>query len=322
MSFLIMCYNNNVNNTTRQGKNMNKITIKILFLLLVIVISGCGANKDNQQDLKTLDIKGSDTLLQVVSSMAEAFNEKNLDAEVTVTGGGSGTGIASLLNGEIFLANSSRDVKEQEIKAAADKGKEFKKFIVARDGISIIANKNNPVKKLTIADIGRIFRGEIKNWKEIGGDDSAINLYGRQSTSGTYEYMKDEILKGDYDPSMRNMEGNKAIIDAVIGDKTGIGYTGIAYAAMEKGNISILDIAGNYGEEYASPLKEENIVDGKYPLTRPLYQIMLGVPVKNSLIYEFLKFEESEEGEKIIYDSGYYKPNADDIKVNRELLNN
>lgn len=294
--------------------------IKIFIILPILFLAGCRAN-DNSNDLAILDIKGSDTLLQIVSSMAEAYNEKNIDSEVTVTGGGSGTGIASLLNKEIKLANSSRDLKEKEITEAESMGVEFNKFIIARDGLSIIVNKNNTIKKLTVAEVGKIFRGEIKNWKELGGDDAVISLYGRQSTSGTYEYMKEDILKGDYDPTMRNMEGNKSIVDAIIEDKTGIGYAGIAYAIMEKEKINILNIARDNGSEYISPLDEENIATGKYPITRPLYQIIIGTPEKDSLIYEFLKFEASKEGEKIITESGYYQPNAEDQKVNQALFN-
>ncbi len=319
---------------------MTKKTILLPMFIaaaLVLVLSGCAEKKEavnNSQNLPSseteskkeskvsgeLDIKGSDTLLQLVSSMSEAFSEKNTQAEVAVTGGGSGTGIAALLNGEIKVANASRDVKQKEIDKIAEKGGSFKKFIVARDGLSIIVNKDNPVDKLTVDQIGKIYRGEINNWKEVGGDSNQINLYGRQSTSGTYEFMKDEVLKGDYASTMRNMEGNQAIVDAVKEDSTGIGYVGIGYAVNAGSAITILDVAAEGSSTYYSPTNESNITSGKYPVSRPLFQIMADYPEKNGLIHKFMEFEISSAGLEITKEAGFYPPSVQDKASNDKFF--
>jgi phosphate transport system substrate-binding protein len=322
----IRCYNK-INNYPVNPIFMEKTNyaIKIAFIIcLVAFVSGCGQKNSAKTEVNSvssrLDIKGSDTLLQMASSMAEAFMEKDREADITVTGGGSGTGIASLLNGEITLADTSRDVKPGEAESAASRDKEFHKLIVARDGLSIIAHSDNPVIRLTMDEVGKIFRGEITNWKEVGGEDAPITLYGRQSTSGTYEFMKDEILRGDYASTIRNLEGNQAVVDAVRADRTGVGYTGIAYAAEAGEDLKIFDIAANKDGEYFSPLVKENIENGDYPITRPLYQMMLDLPAPEGLAARFLEFEVGPEGRIITAESGYFEPNQNDEEFNKALL--
>ncbi len=315
---------------------MKKKTILPLVLgaaALTLILAGC-AKKDakNSQSLPAinkvatgeisgkLDIKGSDTLLQLVSSMSEAFSQNNPKTEITVTGGGSGTGIASLINGEIKVADASRDVKQDEIDQVTKMGKSFKKFIVARDGLSIIVSKNNPIKQLTVDQIGKIYRGEVTNWSAVAGNDSSINLYGRQSTSGTYEFLKDYVLKGDYASTMRNMEGNQAIIDAVKNDPTGIGYVGIGYAVNAGDSIVILNVATTENSTYYPPTDEANIKSGKYPISRPLFQIMLDSPEKEGLVEKFMQFEISPEGEKIVKEVGFYPPSEQDKTSNEKFF--
>ena len=170
-------------------------------LCLMAITTGCG-NRDNGIPSSntggsgiSIDIKGSDTLLQLVASMAESYLKENPDVEISVTGGGSGTGIAALLNGETDMANSSRDIKEKETRKAEEQGGSLHKYIIARDGLSIILNNDNSVDKLTIEQVSKIFSGSIKNWSELGVGAHEINLYGRQSTSGTYEFMMNEVIR-------------------------------------------------------------------------------------------------------------------------------
>lgn len=296
-----------------------------LMLVVSLLVAGCSGSSQNigkgeksQQD-SVLEIKGSDTLLQVVSNLAEKYSEKN-DAKISVTGGGSGTGIASLLNGEIKVADSSRPIKGQELKTAKDKGIDVSEFIIGRDMLSVVVNENNPVSELTIDQLSKIYKGEIKNWKEVGGSDQKITLYGRQSTSGTYVFFLEEVVKGEYSASMRNLEGSQAIVEAVRQDKTGIGYDGLGYV-VENGKplkgIKIIKLAKNKESGYSSPLDESKI--SEYPLSRPLYQYVAGIS-KESKVYNFLLFELSNEGQEIVKSSGFEKLSKGDSEKNKVAL--
>lgn len=270
---------------------------------------------------ESLGIKGSDTEVQLVSNLAEAFLQKKPDYEISVTGGGSGTGIAALLNGEIEVANSSRPLKDDERAIAKEKGLDVQEYILARDGLSVIVHPDNTIKKLTVQELGKIYRGEIKNWKAVGGQDAALVLYGRQSTSGTYVFFRDAILKGDYAPEMRNMEGSQAIVDAVKNDTNGIGYVGVGYVkdgpgALRK-DISILMIAKDAASEAISPLNKEAVLLGQYPIFRPIYQYLAPVPAKGSLAEMFLRFESSPEGQALLEGAGFYPIISADAKQNQ-----
>jgi len=294
-------------------KPVNRSVIWVLILIAIVALSGC--INGNQAPSNTLEIKGSDTLVQLVSDMAEAYMMEHPGADISVTGGGSGCGIAALINGEVDIADASRRIEEGELEKASERGIEIWEFVIARDGLCIIVHPSNPVRNLTLDEVGAIYRGEITNWKEVGGEDMKITLYGRQSTSGTYEFMREHVLKGDYSPDMLNMEGNKAIVDGVKVDKSGIGYIGIGYL---RDGVKPLNIASKKGSAYVSPLDQEAVEDGRYPLTRPLYQYTNGMPVVGSLAYNFLKFELSDKGENITRRAGYYPPNTEDKANNDE----
>jgi len=298
----------------------------IAVLFLVVVSVGCinqsRITGEVIKNIEDIEIKGSDTLLQLVSNSAEAYSEVNPTARISVTGGGSGGGIAALINGKIDIADASRPIKEKELKQAEERGIKPWEFIIARDMLSVTVNENNPISKLTVEQVSSIYKGEITNWKEVGGKDQKITLYGRQSTSGTYVFFMEEIVKGDYSAKMRNMEGNQAILDAVKQDQTGIGYVGIGYIVDEKGNqvsgIKIIKIAKDEDSVYVSPLEESK--HSEYPLSRPLFQYLAKKPVKDSPIYNFLIFELSNEGQQIVKKSGFVPITADDMKYNEELL--
>ena len=195
---------------------------------------------------ESLVIKGSDTEVQLVSNLAESFSQSHPNADVAVTGGGSGTGIAALLNKEIDMANSSRPMKQEERDQAKVKGLDVQEFVLARDGLSVITHASNPLKSLTVEQIGRIYSGAVTNWKEVGGPDTPIVLYGRQTTSGTFVFFRDTVVKKDYAASMRTMEGNQAIVDAVKADVNSIGYVGVGYvkdaAGQPRSDIHILAV--------------------------------------------------------------------------------
>jgi len=276
--------------------------------------SSTQSGTQKEQAMEKIEITGSDTMLQLVSSLAEAFKEKDNNVRISVTGGGSGTGIASLINGDIDIADASRKIKSTELQSARDNGAEAIEIPIARDTLSVIVHPSNKIDKLTIEEISKIFKGEITNWKELGGADSTITLYGRQSTSGTYVYFMEEVVKGDYSPKMRNMEGSQAIVDAVSQDKTGIGYTGIGYVMDENKNpitsVKTLKVAKDKNSEYVTPLDDANI--DTYPISRELYQYLANKPSVDSAIYRFITFIISDEGQDVVENAGFVKISAEE----------
>ncbi len=305
---------------------MKNIFITAIIAMLVIIgaifLTGRLSQKSVIQK-QSLVIKGSDTEVQLVSNLVEAFLEKNPEANISVTGGGSGVGIAALLNGEIDMANSSREMKQEEKLQAANRGLDIQEFILARDGLSIIVHPQNSVTKLSIEQLGKIYRGEIKNWKEVGGKDLPIVLYGRQTTSGTYVFFRDFVLKGDYSSEMRNMEGNQAIVDAIKTDRNGIGYVGVGYVKNERGgpreDIKVILVSKEDGLS-VSPLDKEMVEKGQYPIVRPIFQYTAHLPLKNSLLEKFLRFEASNEGQTIVEQAGFYSITNEDRQKNQQLL--
>jgi phosphate transport system substrate-binding protein len=172
---------------------------KAVILPVLLTLCACtGQISDTGSSEQSLVIKGSDTEVQLVSNLAEAFIAAYPGSDISVTGGGSATGIASIINGEADIANSSRQMSEEEQVLAAEHGITVSEFILANDGLSVIVHRSNPVTELTLEQIGKIFSGEITNWDELGGPSMKIVLYGRQSTSGTYGFFRDTVVKSDY----------------------------------------------------------------------------------------------------------------------------
>lgn len=251
-----------------------------------------------------VQVKGSDTLINAVQRLSEVYMEKNPGKAVAVTGGGSGTGLAAIVNGKCDIANSSRLMKEKEVAAAVEKGIDLKRIILAIDGLSIIVNSKNPVKELTVDQVGRIYRGEITNWKDVGGDDVRISLYGRQPNSGTYDFMKEVVMKGEYASTMRQMNGSAQIVEAIKADVGAVGYSGVGYVKDAGDAITVLKIAPRAGGYYSSPLVSDDVKTGKYPISRPLNQYVNGTPKGN--VKAFIEFELSDEGQKIVEEEGFF----------------
>ncbi len=260
-----------------------------------------------------LQIKGSDTLINLVQRLAEVYMQRNPGKYIAITGGGSGTGIAALINGKCDIANASRLMKSEEITQANERGVSPKRVVIAMDGLSVITNNQNSVTKLTIEEIGRIFRGEITNWKEVGGDNMSIALYGRQSNSGTFVFFRDAVLKGDYSQKMRRMNGNAQIVEAIKQDVSAIGYVGVGYVKNE-GGLNVVKVASRPGADYVSPLNAIDVKTGKYPISRPLNQYINGRA--EGAIHDFIAFELSEEGQEIVQEEGFFPIPDEYIKFN------
>ncbi len=278
---------------------------------------------------ETLVIQGSDTEVQVVSNLAEAFAEQNTGTaeqaiDISVTGGGSAVGIAALINGTTDIANSSRLMNAEERAQAEEKGVDVQQIAFALDALSVVTHPDNALASMSVADLGRIYRGEITNWKELGGDDAAIVLYGRQSTSGTFGFFRDTVLKADYSPDMRQMEGTQAIVEAVAADEHGIGYVGVGYLLDEQSGatdrVHVVALESAKDDLPISPLDKAAVLAGNYPLARSIYQYFNGTPVEGSTLKNFLIFELSPAGQAIVEESGFYEVTAADRAANAATL--
>jgi phosphate transport system substrate-binding protein len=249
----------------------------------------------------TVTVKGSDTMVILAQRWAEDFMKKNPSAKLQVTGGGSGTGIAALINGTTDIAMSSRPIKEaetQKVKARNASGPT--ELAVAKDGITFYVHEANPVDALSIEQLKGIYVGDIKNWKDVGGPDTAIVVYSRENSSGTYVFVKDEVLKGeDFAPEAQTLPGTAAVVNAVGKETYGIGYGGSAYA---KG-IKELKVRKTADSEAVAPT-QENIQRGTYPLSRDLFFYLPG-PASGPT-QAFIDFALSAEGQKIVTDVGYF----------------
>ncbi len=287
-----------------------KLQLLLASVLMGLLLVGCTQNSPSTQS-SALEVKGSDTELQMFSALAEEFMKENPQVRVTVTGGGSGTGIAALINGEIDVADSSRAMKDEELKQARANRVEPLEFIIARDGLAVVVHPSNGVSELTLGQLADIYAGKITNWKNVGGADKAITLYGRQTTSGTYVFFRDTVLKADYSPSMRNMEGTAAIVDAVAVDETGIGYVGLGYLNQRVKPVSL---------EGKMPTDESAVANGVYPLTRPLYQYYNALSKKSGVAKQLLLFELTPRGQEVVKQSGFLAISSGDASKNQQSL--
>jgi len=247
--------------------------------------------------------KGSDTLLVLAQRWAEVYMSKHPEAEIAVSGGGSGTGIAALINKQIDMCDASRAMKDQEIADAKKNGVDPVEWKVAVDGISVILHPSNPIQTLTVTQLKAIYNGSYKNWENVGGKDAPIITYGRQSNSGTYVYWQEHILQNQkYRTDMQSLNGNADIADAVARDPNAIGYVGVAYAAARKGEVKIIPVQAKADKPFYEPTAE-NIASGKYPISRFLFIYTNGVPTGG--VKEYLKFIIGDEGQKVTEEVEY-----------------
>jgi phosphate transport system substrate-binding protein len=245
-------------------------------------------------------VKGSDTMVILAQRWAEEYMKANPGKKVQVTGGGSGVGIAALINGTTEIANASREMKPDE------KGKVRDRFnvlptetTVARDGVTIYVNEASAIQQLTLEQLRGIFTGDITNWKDVGGPDAKIVLYSRENSSGTYAFFKENVLKGDdYAANAQTLPGTAAVVNAVAKEKNGIGYGGAAYA---KG-VREVKVVGKDGQGYLP--NAENVKSGKYPLSRGLFMYTRGKPGGEAAA--FIGFCLSSAGQEIATQVGYF----------------
>ena len=249
----------------------------------------------------TFTVKGSDTMVILAQRWAEKYMGSHPGVTVQVTGGGSGVGISALINGTTDICDASRPMKSSEREKLKQRfnslGVEIKS---ARDGLSVYLNDQNPVSELTLDQIKGIYTGKTTNWKDVGGPDAKIVLYGRENSSGTYVYFRDNVLNGeDYSSLMQSLPGTAAVVNAVSKDKLGIGFGGAAYG---KG-IKFLNVKKDAQSPGVAPTAE-TIKNGTYPITRYLYMYLRSRPT--GALKEYIDWTLSAEGQAVVTEVGYF----------------
>jgi phosphate transport system substrate-binding protein len=273
-------------------------TILTLVLLVGIDVVGHSA--------KAITIKGSDTMVILGQRWAEVYMSKTPGAVIQVTGGGSGTGIAALINGTTDVCQASRPMKTSERTKLKERyfttGTEIP---VAKDGLTVYLHESNSLKQLTLDQLKSIYVGDFTNWKDVGGDDAEITVYGRENNSGTYVFFKDNVLMGDdFSPMVATLPGTASVVNAVSKDPTGIGYGGAAYG---KG-IKFCPIAATAADSAYSP-DAEHVGNGKYPLTRDLYWYLRNKP--DGDIKKLVEWVLSPDGQAVVTSAGYFPVQAE-----------
>jgi phosphate binding protein len=267
--------------------------------LVLLFLSGCG-RKSNEQS-NSLQIKGSDTMVNLGQAWAEAYMLQNPGSSIAVTGGGSGTGISAMVNNTCDIAEVSREMKESEIKLVESKGFTPKKIIVALDGLAVVVNPKNNISELSIDQLADVFAGKIKNWKELGGRDAKIVLLSREVNSGTHVYFKEHVLrhgiadgKEEFASEALLLSSSQAIADEVSQNLDAIGYYGMGYITAKEKALKIL-------KEKNSPAEAptmENVISGAYPISRPLLMYSKGEPT--GLVKSFIDYVLSPAGQEIV----------------------
>lgn len=276
---------------------------KAVVFTLAIITAGIAlyAAKNN-----TLQIKGSDTMVNLEQAWSERYMEINPQDFIAVTGGGSGTGLASLISGTCDIAMSSRVIKTKEIDMATKKGVTPYEIKVALDGIAVVVHPSNPADKLTLDQCAKIFTGTITNWKQVGGKDAAIVLLSREVNSGTHVYFKEHVLrnndpasKAEFSPKALMLSSSQAIADEIAANPAAIGYYGMGYISPKQ---KAVHIAKDAASPYEIPTIE-NVVKGNYPISRPLLIYTNGQPA--GLVKKFVDYSLSVEGQKIVKETDF-----------------
>jgi len=271
---------------------------KWLLILVVLLIASPAFARSGKNSIQ---IKGSDTMVNLGQAWSEKYMEMNPGDFIAVTGGGSGTGLSSLISGSCDLAMSSRDIKEKEIVLAKAKGINPNEIKIALDGLAVVVNPANPVTDLTLDQLAGIFTGRTSNWKELGGLDEKIVVLSREVNSGTHVYFKEHVLRKNDPASQEEFAANalmlsssQAIADEVSSNIAAVGYYGMGYISPKQ---KAVHIAKTEGEPYVVPLIE-NVINGTYPISRPLLVYTNGTP--EGLVKKLIDFALSKEGQEIV----------------------
>ncbi|MBN1450645.1 MAG: phosphate ABC transporter substrate-binding protein [Anaerolineales bacterium] len=287
-------------------KSLPLLTGLLLVLSLLSVSCSSTASAQSSETTAYIENKGSDTIVNLALAWAERYQSERPDVRVSVTGGGSGTGIAALINGTVDIANASRQIKGEEIEEAQSKGIDPVEHIIARDAIAVIVNPENPVSQLTLQQISDIYSGKISNWKEVGGDDRPIVRLSRETNSGTHVYFLETVLRlGEKDNKTlfsRDtllLPSSEGIIAEVRQNPNAIGYDGLGYVPND---LKVITIAEAEGKPYVRPMVS-TVNDKSYPIARDLYMYTAGEP--GGAVKDYLDWILSPEAQDIVLELGF-----------------
>jgi phosphate transport system substrate-binding protein len=278
----------------------------ILLTGCAVLTSSLSSQGSNTQSQTTIVNAGSDTMVNLALAWAEQYQQVQPGVSLSVSGGGSGTGIASLINGTTDLANASRKIKDEEFAQAESNGTEPIEFVVARDAIAVIVNKTNPIDQLSLEQISDIYSGKYNNWSELGGDDRPIVRVSRETNSGTHVYFLEEVLrlgqkdnKTLFSPDTLLLLSSQGITSEVRDNPNAIGYDGLGYVTPE---VKVIGVARENQGPYIMP-SADSVNQGVYPIARDLYIYSAGQP--GDVIREYLDWIMSEGGQQIVIDNGF-----------------
>lgn len=285
------------------------VTIFLLGLMTIACSAqspGTSASNNHDEGNANIEVKGSDTMVNLALAWAEAYQKEVVTASISITGGGSGTGIAALLNNTVDIANASRRIKEEEITQARSLGIEPNEIIVASDAVAVIVNPANPIEHLSLQQISDIYQGKYENWQELGGDDRPIVRVSRETNSGTHVYFLETVLRlGDpenkalFDPNTLLLPSSEGIIAEVRDNPNAIGYDGLGYVTPE---VKVLGIKTMPDGLIVFP-SIETVGLGTYPIARDLYVYTNGEPQGNVKV--FIDWILSETGQNIVKELGF-----------------
>lgn len=282
----------------------------ILVVLLLFTLSSCSSSSSsdpqNNSAAAYIQNTGSDTIVNLALAWAEKYQSLQPEVRISVSGGGSGTGIAALINGTVDIANASRQIKTEEIETAKANGVDPREFVVSRDAIAVIVNPGNPIEQLTIQQVSDIFSGKYTNWRELGGEDRPIVRLSRESNSGTHVYFLENVLRqGDsenetlFSQDTLLLPSSEGIVSEVRDNPNAIGYDGLGYITPE---LKVIAIAKDIDNSYVIP-SIDTVNDGTYPIARDLYMYTAGEPT--GVLKDYLEWIVSPEAQQIVTDLGF-----------------
>ena len=289
---------------------MKRLLILITALFVLLLLPACGPDSSSEtasdSNASSIDNKGSDTIVNLALAWAERYQSEHPDISISVTGGGSGTGIAALINKTTNIANASRKIKQEELDEANANGVAPLEHIIARDAIAVVVNPNNPISQLTLQQISDIYSGKINNWSEIGGEDRPIVRLSRETNSGTHVYFLETVLrmgkpddKTLFSTDTLLLPSSEGIIAEVRQNPNAIGYDGLGYVPDD---LKTIAIAPEAGDAYVLP-SIATVNNKSYPIARDLYMYTDGEP--QGVIKEYLDWILSGEAQQIVADQGF-----------------
>src|SRR5512138_36465 len=294
---------------------MNRFIFGAIILFSLVSFTGCGPSSSSTETASNssaayIENKGSDTIVNLALAWAEKYQAENPSVRISVTGGGSGTGIAALINKTVDIANASRQIKPEEIAEAKSNGVDPVEHVIARDAIAVIVNPTNPVKQLTLQQISDIYSGKISNWSQVGGENRPIVRLSRETNSGTHVYFLETVIRlgNSKDKTLFSMDtlllpSSEGIVAEVRQNPNAIGYDGLGYVPKD---LKMIAIAKEQGGVYVLPAIP-TVNDKTYPIARDLYMYTNGEPT--GIVKEYLDWITSPEAQQIVADLGFVPVN-------------